>query len=134
MPNLSGSAARDLRLAKLSNLIAILDYNKFQLSGTTKEILDMEPVADKWRAFRWEVKEIDGHSHQEIAGAVEWALGAKSLPRIIIAHTIKGKGVSFMENNNHFHGVAPTKDETQRALKELGESEPEIQRILGMIP
>ena len=118
---------------KLSNLTAILDYNQFQLSGATKDILDMEPVSDKWRAFGWETKEINGHDHREIAGAVEWAGQAKSRPCIVIAHTVKGKGVSFMENNNHYHGVANTKDETARALKELGENEAEIQRILGMI-
>jgi transketolase len=118
---------------KLSNLITILDYNKFQLSGATKDILDMEPVAEKWRAFGWETQEINGHDHREIAGGIEWAQGAAAAPRILIAHTIKGKGVSFMENNNHFHGVANTKDETARALKELGEDDAEIQRILGMI-
>ena len=126
-------AAAFASFRKLSNLIAILDYNKYQLSGATKDILDMEPVADKWRAFGWLVKEIDGHSHREIYEAIEWARTSQSAPSIIIAHTIKGKGVSFMENNNHFHGVAPTKDETARALKELGENEAEIQRILGMI-
>ena len=119
---------------KLSRLVAILDYNKYQLSGTTKEILDMEPVADKWRAFGWEVKEINGHSHTEIAEALTWAKSSQSAPRIIIAHTVKGKGVSFMENNNHFHGVANTKEETVKALKELGENDAEIQRIVGMIP
>ena len=118
---------------KLSNLITILDYNKFQLSGATKDILNMEPVAEKWRVFGWETKEIDGHNHKEIFEAIEWAREAQNAPRIIIAHTIKGKGVSFMENNNHFHGVANTKEETARALKELGENETEIQRILGMI-
>ena len=118
---------------KLSNLITILDYNKFQLSGSTKEILDMEPVTDKWRAFGWEVQELDGHDHRQIANALEWALKAESKPRILVAHTVKGKGVSFMENNNHFHGVANTKEETVRALKELGEKDAEIQRITGMI-
>ena len=118
---------------KVSNLILILDCNKFQLSGATKDILDMEPIADKWRAFGWLVKEINGHSHKEIYEAIEWAKSSKSAPSLILAHTVKGKGVSFMENNNHFHGVAPTRDETARALKELGESEAEIQRILGMI-
>ena len=93
----------------------------------------MEPVAEKWSAFGWETKEIDGHDHRQIAEAMEWARSAVSAPRIIIAHTIKGKGVSFMENNNNFHGVANTKDETIRALKELGESEAEINRIIGMI-
>ncbi len=118
---------------KLSNLITILDYNKFQLSGATKDILNMEPVTDKWRSFGWQVTEIDGHSHKEIAEALFWVKTAKNVPSIVIAHTIKGRGVSFMENNNHFHGVAPTKDETERALKELGEGDAEIQRILGMI-
>src|SRR3989338_7940599 len=126
-------AAAFASFRKLSNLVMILDYNKYQLSGATKDILDMEPVADKWRAFGWLVREIDGHSHKEIAEAIEWARSSKSAPSVVIAHTIKGKGVSFMENNNHFHGVSPTKDETARALKELGENEAEIQRIIGMI-
>lgn len=118
---------------KLKNLIGILDYNKFQLSGSTKDILDMEPVAEKWRAFRWETKEINGHDIREIHDAIEWAKGATGQPRLIVAHTVKGKGVSFMENDNNFHGVANTKAETERALKELGEKDAEIQRILGMI-
>ena len=118
---------------KLSNLIAILDYNKFQLSGATKDILDMEPVVDKWRSFGWETQELDGHDHHQVSGAIEWALKAESKPRILIAHTVKGKGVSFMENNNHFHGVANTKEETVRALKELGENDAEIARITRMI-
>ena len=118
---------------KLSHLITILDFNKYQLSGATKDILDMEPVAAKWRAFNWETKEINGHSHKEIFEALEWARLADKLPRIIIAHTIKGGGVSFMENNNNFHGVANNKEETARALKELGETDAEIQRITGMI-
>ena len=126
-------AAAFASFRKLSNLIVILDYNKFQLSGATKDILDMEPIADKWRAFGWLVKEIDGHSHKEIYEAIHWAKSSQSAPSIIIAHTVKGKGVSFMENNNHFHGVAPTKEETAKALKELGENETEIQKILGMI-
>lgn len=119
---------------KMSGLITILDYNKFQLSGATKDILNMEPVAEKWKSFGWRVREIDGHAHREIHDALVWAKEAKDAPSLIIAHTIKGKGVSFMENNNHFHGVAPTKEETARALKELGESDAEIQKILGMIP
>ncbi len=118
---------------KLSGLVTILDYNKYQLSGATKDILDMEPVADKWKAFGWQVREADGHSLEDIYEALQWAKSVKNAPAIVIAHTVKGKGVSFMENNNHFHGVAPTKDETGRALKELGENDTEIQRILGMI-
>jgi transketolase len=118
---------------KLHSLITIVDYNKFQLTGATKDILNMEPVAEKWRAFGFETREINGHDHREIFEAMEWANHSVSAPRIIIAHTVKGKGVSFMENNNHFHGVANTKDETARALKELGENDTEIQRILEMI-
>ncbi len=127
-------AAAFVAFQKLTNVIAILDYNKYQLSGATKDILDMEPVADKWKAFGWQVREIDGHSHKEIFDALTWANAVQGKPAIIVAHTVKGKGVSFMENNNHFHGVANTKDETARALKELGENDAEIQRILGLIP
>ncbi len=93
----------------------------------------MEPMAKKWEAFGWNVKEVDGHSLKELDAAVTWAKSQKSAPSLIIAHTIKGKGVSFMENNNNFHGVANTKDETIKALRELGEEESEIQRIVGMI-
>lgn len=119
---------------KFPNLITILDYNKYQLSGSTKEILDMEPVADKWKAFGWQVREIDGHSIDEIQEGLKWAKSAAAKsPAILIAHTVKGKGVSFMENNNHFHGVANTKDETAKALRELGENEAEISRVLSKI-
>lgn len=117
----------------LSNLVMIIDYNKFQLSGSTKEILDMEPLADKWKAFGWRAREINGHSLQEIYEALLWSRTDSDMPTVIVAHTIKGKGVSFMENNNHFHGVANTKEETEKALKELGESESEIKRILEFI-
>jgi transketolase len=126
-------AAAFASFRKMNNLVMILDYNKYQLGGSTKEMLDMEPIGAKWKAFGWNVKEIDGHSLHEIHDALVWANSSKELPSVIIAHTIKGKGVSFMENNNHFHGVANTKDETAKALRELGEAEPEIQRILGMI-
>ena len=104
---------------KVDYLIAILDYNKFQLDGAVRDILHMEPMVDKWKAFGWEVFEIDGHSMDEILSTIEKAKKVRLKPAIIIAHTVKGKGVSFMENNNHFHGVAPTKEEAERALKEL---------------
>lgn len=126
-------AAAFIAFRKLTNVPTILDYNKYQLGGSCKEMLDMEPVVDKWKAFGWETKEIDGHNLREIYDALQWAKAAKAAPRIVIAHTVKGKGVSFMENNNNFHGVANTKDETQKALKELGENDAEIARILGMI-
>lgn len=106
---------------KLTHLIGILDYNKYQLDGAVKDVLDMEPVADKWKSFGWEVFEIDGHDLNEILAALERAKQVSEKPAMIVAHTIKGKGVSFMEGNNHFHGVAPTKEEAERALKELEE-------------
>ncbi|MEO0240191.1 MAG: transketolase [candidate division WOR-3 bacterium] len=107
---------------KLDNLCAIMDYNKFQLDGRISEILDIEPVIKKWQSFGWEVFEVkDGHNFEEILWAFEEAKKIKHKPQIIIAHTIKGKGVSFMEGNNHFHGRAPNKEEEIRALKEISE-------------
>ena len=104
---------------KLDHLIAILDYNKFQLDGAIKDILDLEPLLSKWQAFRWDVQEIDGHDLSAIIQAVERAKSIKHTPHVIIANTVKGKGISFMEGNNYFHGVAPTAEEMEAALKEL---------------
>jgi len=104
---------------KIDNVTAILDYNKFQLDGAVREVLDLEPLAGKWESFGWAVKEIDGHDMEEIVKALSWAKSVQDKPAIIIAHTVKGKGVSFMEENNEFHGVAPTKEEAEVALKEL---------------
>ncbi len=104
---------------KLDHLVVILDYNKFQLDDATSVICDMEPMADKWRAFRWKTEEVDGHDLNQLVPALERARDYRGGPSMVIAHTIKGKGVSFMENNNNFHGVAPTRDEAERALKEL---------------
>ncbi len=104
---------------KLDHLVAVLDYNKFQLDDATSVICNMEPMADKWRAFGWKTEEVDGHDLAQLVPALERARDNRGGPSIVIAHTVKGKGVSFMENNNHFHGVAPTKEETERALKEL---------------
>lgn len=104
---------------KLDNLIAILDYNKFQLDGAVKDILDPEPLRAKWESFRWAVQEVDGHNIPQLVEALDKARKAQGQPQMIIAHTVKGKGVSFMEDNNYFHGVAPTQEEMQAALKEL---------------
>ncbi|MEO0284673.1 MAG: transketolase [candidate division WOR-3 bacterium] len=112
---------------KLSNLTVILDYNKFQLDGPIKKILDIEPLKEKWESFGWEVFEVDGHSIEELSSVfLEIKNNNFEKPQCVIAHTIKGKGVSFMENNNEFHGRAPTKEEAIRALIELGEENPEI--------
>ena len=104
---------------KCDNLCGILDYNGFQIDGKTCVIMDLEPIADKWKAFGWHTIVINGHNINEILSAYDEARGTKGKPSIIIAHTIKGKGVSFMENVCDFHGRAPTKEEAEKALKEL---------------
>jgi transketolase len=104
---------------QVDNVVAIVDYNKIQLDGFVKDILDLEPLADKWRSFRWHTIVLDGHDIPALQKAFEEAATVKGVPTAIIANTIKGKGVSFMENNPKYHGVAPTKDELAAALKEL---------------
>lgn len=104
---------------KCDNLCAILDYNRYQIDGKVDDIMNIEPIQDKWRAFGWYPIEIDGHSIAHILSAFDEAKTIKEKPSIIIAHTIKGKGVSFMENVVDFHGRAPTKEEEQKALEEL---------------
>gem|GEM_PF-77205 len=112
-------AAMFASFRKVDNLCAIVDYNKLQLDGFVKEILDLEPLADKWRAFGWHVIELDGHDIPALQKAFAEAASTKGKPTVIIAHTVKGKGVSFMENNPKYHGVAPTPEEVELALKEL---------------
>jgi len=104
---------------KLDNLTAIVDFNALQLDGFTRDIMDLEPFMAKWAAFKWEVIEINGHDMQQIISAIQRAGTVKGRPTVIIAHTIKGKGVSFMENNVDWHGKAPDKSETEIALREL---------------
>ena len=106
------------------NLIAIVDYNKFQLDGATADIIGLEPLAAKWEAMGWTTREIDGHDMQQVLDALEWAMQVGA-PACIIAHTIKGRGVSFMEGENAYHGVAPSEDELARALGELEGEDPE---------
>ncbi|MBI3803795.1 MAG: transketolase [Nitrospirae bacterium] len=104
---------------KIDHLTVILDCNRQQLDGWTAEILDIEPLADKWRAFGWHVIDFDGHDLEQILSAFEEAQGTRGKPTLLLARTTKGRGVSFMENNLEFHGVAPTADQLQAALKEL---------------
>ena len=104
---------------KCDNLCAILDYNGFQIDGKVKDIMGIEPVIDKWRSFGWHTLEINGHDMGQILSAYDEVRQIKGKPSIIIAHTVKGKGVSFMENVVDFHGRAPTKEEAEKALKEL---------------
>lgn len=104
---------------KIDNVVAIVDYNGIQLDGFVKDIMEVAPLADKWRAFGWHTLEIDGHSFPAIQQALQEAEATKGKPTCIVAHTVKGKGVSFMENNPKFHGTAPTPDEVRMALQEL---------------
>jgi transketolase len=105
---------------KLDNVTAYIDRNKLQLDGPTEKIMSLEPLADKWKAFGWHVIEINGHNMKEIIQATNEAKGVKGRPTIIICHTIKGKGVSYMEGSLHFHGKAPSDEEYVQAMKELG--------------
>ena len=101
-----------------ANLFAVVDYNGLQNDGFVKDILSLEPLVDKWRAFGWNVKEIDGHNINEILNGFAWMQKVGG-PAVIIAHTIKGKGVSFMENIVEWHGKTPTKEEFKLAMEEL---------------
>jgi len=104
---------------KLDNLIAILDRNHLQIDGSTERVMSIEPIAFRWKSFGWHTLEIDGHNFQEILDAVEKAKSIKGKPTVIIAHTVKGKGVSFMEGSLSFHGKAPTKEQYEQAIYEL---------------
>jgi len=100
------------------NLFAIVDYNGLQNDGYVKDINNLEPIVDKWRAFNWNVREIDGHNIREILNGFEWAHKVGG-PAVLIAHTVKGKGVSYMENVCEWHGKTPDENQLARALAEL---------------
>ncbi len=104
---------------KLDNITAILDLNNVQLMGNVDQIMGIAPVADKWKAFGWEVLEIDGHNFSQIIESLNKAKQVKGKPVIIIANTVKGKGVSFMENTCKWHGNVPTQDEYEAAIAEI---------------
>ncbi|MGH9825701.1 MAG: transketolase [Blastocatellia bacterium] len=105
---------------QLENLIAVVDYNKIQSMGRVSEVLDLQPFAEKWRACRWAVREIDGHNLAEIECALREAPFEPNRPSCIIAHTVKGKGVSFMEDKLLWHYRSPSDDDLRAALAELG--------------
>jgi len=104
---------------RLSKLITIVDFNEVQLDGTVQEVMPMVPFKEKWESFDWKVIEIDGHDMKAVLDALDEAAGDEDGPTVIIAHTVKGKGVSYMEGKAEWHGKAPSKDELDRALKEL---------------
>ncbi|MEE9499189.1 MAG: transketolase [Nitrospinaceae bacterium] len=111
-------AAMSASKFKTNNLIAIVDFNKVAQDNITKDLKDIEPLDDKWRAFGWDVHHIDGHDMDQVYKALTLPLDEKK-PRVIIADTIKGKGVSFMEGKTSWHGVAPSDEDYEKALKEL---------------
>jgi transketolase len=106
---------------QLDNLVAIIDYNKIQSIGRVAEVLDLNPFADKWRACRWSACEIDGHDPSEIERAFREVPALAGSPTCIIAHTVKGKGISFMEDKLLWHYRPPSEDDLRNALAELGE-------------
>jgi transketolase len=106
---------------KLDNLCAVVDNNGLQIDGHVREVMNIEPVKDKWLSFGWHIIEIDGHNMQEILNALDEAEETRGKPTVIIAHTVKGKGVSIFEGKVEYHGVSPTTEELDKALKELGD-------------
>jgi len=105
---------------RLDNVCAILDYNDLQIDGKVSEIMDVAPLAGKWKAFGWNVIEIDGNDFDQIFDAFDQARATEGTPTIIIARTIKGKGVSFMENACEWHGKAPNEEQYKQAMSDLG--------------
>jgi transketolase len=111
---------------KLDNLVAIIDRNRLQIDGPTKEIMCLEDLSAKWQAFGWHTLEIDGHNMSQILSALDDAEKIKDKPTVIIAHTVKGKGVSFTENQVGYHGVPPKdgrsgEESLDQALKDIGD-------------
>ena len=106
---------------KLSNLVAIVDYNKLQIDGNNDDVMSIKPLDKKFESFGWNVEVIDGHNFGEIEKALNSARNTHEKPTVIIANTVKGKGVSFMENNAGWHGTAPSIEERNIALKEVEE-------------
>ena len=104
---------------KIDNLVAIVDNNGLQIDGWNRDVMNLEPFDEKWRAFGWHVIRIDGHDVSQVVAALEQAKTVKGQPTVIIARTVKGKGVSFMENNVDFHGKAPDATQVTKALEEL---------------
>lgn len=107
---------------QLDNLVVIVDRNGYETDGSTESLMGIEPLAEKLRAFRFETIEIDGHDLSAILGAFQHARATHGRPTAIVARTVKGKGVSFMENTHVYHGKPPSRDEAERAMKELGGS------------
>lgn len=108
---------------QLDNLCAVIDWNNLQIDGHVEDVLGLEPLADKWKAFRWNPIVVDGHDIGQLIAAYETAANTKGQPTVILAKTIKGKGVSFMEDQAGWHGIAPTAEQGRQALLELAATE-----------
>lgn len=104
---------------KVDNLVVIVDRNNMQSDGFSRGIIDMEPLNDKWKSFGWRVREVDGHDVGQLLDALDYSSRPKGVPYVIIAHTTKGKGVSFFENNNDWHHAPLTQEEAKKALSEI---------------
>lgn len=104
---------------RLDNLCAVVDYNNLQIDGAVEKVMGLAPLADKWRAFRWNALEVDGHSVDALVSAFDRAANTRGKPTVLLAKTVKGKGVSFMEGRAEWHGRAPSREEYHKAMEEL---------------
>ncbi len=107
---------------KLDNLVGIIDYNRKQIDGDVQDVMGIAPLADKWRSFNWHVIDVDGHDIPQLLQAYEEARRTKGKPSVILARTVMGKGVSYMEDDYRWHGVPPNAEQAEQALRELGTS------------
>ncbi|QGU96226.1 transketolase [Clostridium bovifaecis] len=108
---------------KLDNLTAFIDYNSLQIDGRIQDVMSPDPIDEKFKAFGWHVIKIDGHNYEEIVAAIDEAKNTKGKPTMIVAKTIKGKGVSFMEDDASWHGSTPNREQCEQALREIGGEE-----------
>lgn len=107
---------------KLDNLCGVIDYNRKQIDGDVQDVMGIAPLADKWRAFNWHVIDVDGHDMKALLHAFDEARRTKGKPSVILARTIMGKGISYMEDDYRWHGVPPNAEQAEKALRELGTS------------
>ena len=105
---------------KLDNLCAVIDYNRKQIDGDVEDVMGIAPLAEKWRAFKWNVIELDGHDMKQILAALTEARRTRGRPTVLLAHTVMGKGVSYMEDDFKWHGVPPSVEQAERAMRDLG--------------
>jgi transketolase len=122
-------AAMTARKYRLDNLVALVDYNAFSLSGRITEIMPLEPLADKWTAFGWHVIQVNGHSVSQLVHALDEARGTQDKPTIILSHTVKGRGISFLEDRWDCHATPLSREQAEHALRDLDRTEEEIQAV-----